>query len=93
MLSFGHFHAEAAQAVPAIQSLQQAPFHHDSDQTSHDPCEVCAVIAMAGTALSATPPLLSLPQAIEFSHPTVDTGFIHLNPIRVAFQPRAPPIS
>jgi hypothetical protein len=115
VMSFGHFHAVAAQAAPAIQSglalsdhangngisaqdtvgqsLQQAPLDHDSDQTSHDPCELCAVIAMASTGLSATPPLLLLPQVTEFLYLTTDAGFVHLNPARVAFQPRAPPIS
>ena len=93
VLSFGHFHAIAAQAAPAIQSLQQAPLDHDSDQPSGDPCEICAVIGMASTALSATPPLLALPQAVEFSYLTTDAGFVHLNSARVAFQPRAPPIS
>ncbi len=92
-LSFGHFHGVAAQATPAIQSLQQAPFDHDSDQPSHNPCEICAVIAMAGTGLSTTPPLLPLPQAIEFLYLTTDAGFVRLNSARVAFQPRAPPIS
>jgi len=110
VMSFGHFHAVAAQAAPAIQSglanasgvsaqdavgqpLQRAPLDHDSDQTSHDPCEICAVIAMASAGLSATPPLLLLPQAIEFSYLTIDSGFVHLNRARVVFQPRAPPIS
>jgi hypothetical protein len=93
VLSFGHFHGLAAQAAPAVQSLQQAPFDRDSDQPSHDACEICAVIAMAGTGLSATPPLLALPQAVEFLYLTTATGFVRFDPARVAFQPRAPPIS
>jgi hypothetical protein len=43
--------------------------------------------------LFATPPLLSLPQAIEFLYLTTDAGFAHLNSARIAFQPRAPPVS
>jgi hypothetical protein len=93
VLSFGHFHGLAAQATPAVQSPQQAPFDRDSDQHSHDPCEICAVIALASTGLSATPPLLPLPQTFGFLYLTTDAGFVHLDPARVAFQPRAPPIS
>jgi hypothetical protein len=50
-------------------------------------------MAMANTVLFATPPLLLLPQAIEFLRLTTDAEFVHLNAVRVAFQPRAPPIS
>jgi hypothetical protein len=93
-LSFGHFHAEAAQATPTVQSLQQAPFDHESDQqSSGDACEICAVIAMASTVLSATPPSLVLPQAVDFSYLTTDAGFVRPNSASAAFQPRAPPIS
>jgi hypothetical protein len=93
-LSFGHFHAEAAQATPVVQSLQQASFDHESDQQpSGDVCEICAVIAMASTVLSATPPSLVLPQTVDFSYLTTDPGFVHSNSASLAFQPRAPPIS
>lgn len=122
-LSFGHFHAVAAQAAPAIQSAIQsgltlsspAPFEasrasslaatemasqpvqrqkpgSDRDSDS-DGCAICAVMAMANAVLFATPPLLVLPQAVELTYLTTDAAFIHLNSVRVAFQPRAPPIS
>ena len=65
----------------------------DSDKQSNDTCAICAVIAMANAVLSATPPLLPLPQAVEFRPPTTDAKFIDLNSVRVAFQPRGPPIS
>ena len=48
---------------------------------------------MANAVLFATPPLLLLPQAVEFLYLTTDAEFVHLNSARVAFQPRAPPIS
>jgi hypothetical protein len=108
-LSFGHFHGLAAQASPAIQSGiqlvtvsdtavqsaqgQQPASDHDSDRQSNDGCAICAVIAMANAVLFATPPLLKLPQAVELLYLTTDAEFIHLNSFRVAFQPRAPPIS
>jgi hypothetical protein len=103
VLSFGHFHG-VAQAAPAIDpgvaltavdaSPNQAPASdRDSDRHANDACAICAVIAMANTMLFATPPLLRLPQAAEFLYLATDAEFVHLNAVRVAFQPRAPPIS
>jgi hypothetical protein len=103
-LSFGHFHA-AARAAPAIQSglsyilttagepTQQPASDPDSDRKQSDPCAICAVIALANAVLVATPPLLLLPQAIEFFYLTTDAGFAHLNSAYPAFQSRAPPVS
>jgi len=108
-LSFGHFHGGVAQAAPAVQSgsanglslpdtvredAQQQPApNHDSDQQQGDVCAICAVLALANTMLFAAPPLLLLPQAVEILYLATDAEFIHLNSARVAFQPRAPPIS
>jgi hypothetical protein len=115
-LSFGHFHAIAAQAAPAIlsgasqsnisyigsltapdavgKSIQQQPgSNHDSDQQPNDFCAICAVIAMANAALFATPLVLQPPQAVEFLYLTTDAEFVDPNSARVAFQPRAPPVS
>jgi len=99
-LSFGHFHGVAAQAAPAVQSVainvagQQLPAsNHDSDQQPGDTCAICAVVALANTVLFATPPLLLLPEAVDFLYRTTDAEFVHLNAVRVAFQPRAPPAS
>jgi hypothetical protein len=72
---------------------QQPASDHDSDRQSNDACAICAVIAMANAVLFATPPLLELPQAVEFLYLTTDAEFIHLNSVRIAFQPRAPPHS
>jgi len=41
----------------------------------------------------ATPPLLLLPQAVEFLYLTTDAEFVHLKSAGTAFQPRAPPAS
>jgi hypothetical protein len=88
----------AASGLPAADAIglsapQPSPAHHDSDQQPSDACAICAVIALANAALFATPPLLLLPQAVEFLYLTTDAEFVHLNSARVAFQPRAPPIS
>ena len=116
VLSFGHFHAVAAQSAQAIQpdtapfelsyangltapsaasesAQQPSPSTPDSDQQPSDPCAICAVMALANAVLFATPPILLLPQAIEFLYLTTDAEFVHLNSARVAFQPRAPPAS
>jgi Protein of unknown function (DUF2946) len=84
-------------AVPdaALSELarRQPTSNHDSDHHPGDVCAICAVIALANAVLFAIPPLLQLPQAITLSYLTTDAEFIHLNAVRVAFQPRAPPIS
>jgi Protein of unknown function (DUF2946) len=77
---------------PSAQNRQPAS-DRDPDQQPSDACAICAVIALASTGLFATPPLLLLPQAIEFLYLASDAEFIHLNSVRVAFQPRAPPVS
>jgi Protein of unknown function (DUF2946) len=100
VLAFGHFHSTTAQAAPAIQSgsvqsesSSQPPPASDHDQQPSDTCAICAVMALANNVLFATPPLLLLPQAVEFLYLAADAEFVHLNSVRVAFQPRAPPIS
>ena len=82
----------AANAVDQATRQQPAP-DQDSGQQPGDSCAICAVMALASNVLFATPPLLLLPQAVEFLYQTTDAEFVHLNSVRVAFQPRAPPIS
>jgi hypothetical protein len=82
----------AADAVDRSAQPQPAS-NHDPDQQPNDTCAICAVMAMANNLLFATPPLLLLPQAVEFLYQTTDAEFVHLNSVRAAFQPRAPPIS
>ena len=72
---------------------QQPASDRDSDRHSNDPCAICAVMALANAVLFATPPVLLLPQAVEFLYLTTDAEFVHLNSARIAFQPRAPPLS
>jgi DUF2946 family protein len=94
VLSFGHFHAIAAHAAPSISATQQAPApSHDSDQHPDDYCAICAVIAMAGTGVAATPPALPIPQAVEPAPLAIDAAFLHLQAPRAPFQSRAPPLS
>ena len=72
---------------------RQAPSNHGSDQHPDDYCAICAVVAMANAVLFAAPPVLLLPQAVEFQYLATDAGFVPPNSARVAFQPRAPPAS
>ena len=72
---------------------RQAPASPDQDRQGDDFCAICAVVSMAGTMVLATPPLLLLPQAVEFLYLTTDAEFIHLKSAGNAFQPRAPPAS
>jgi hypothetical protein len=81
-------------ATAADQAAQPQPAsNHDPDQQPGDTCAICAVMAMANNLLFAPPPLLLLPQAVEFLYQTTDAEFVHLHSARVVFQPRAPPIS
>src|SRR3954449_12485324 len=97
VLSFGHFHGLAAQAAPVFQSqaglTQPSPGPDQDQQRPGEPCAICAVIALANAALSASPPLLLLPQAVDFLYRATDGEFIHLRHSPLAFQPRAPPAS
>ena len=93
-LSFGHFHAIAAQTAPSIQSVQQqlpAPAP-DTGQHPDDLCPICIVSALAATALAAAPPALPLLQAVELPRQTMDTAVFHVHAQRAAFQSRAPPL-
>jgi hypothetical protein len=89
----GSSHADGLAVSEAGATQQQSPANHDSDRQSNDNCAICAVMAMANATLFATPPVLLLPQAVEFLYLATDAEFVHLNAVRVAFQPRAPPIS
>lgn len=83
----------AAQTAADEVAQKQQPSTPDTDQQPADACAICAVIALAGNVLFATPPLLQLPQAVEFLYLTTDAEFVRLNSIYPAFQSRAPPAS
>jgi len=86
--------SDAGLVAAPDQSTQPQPSpDQDTGQQPADGCAICAVMALANNVLFATPPLLLLPQAVEFLYQTTDAEFVHLNSARVAFQPRAPPLS
>jgi len=92
---FESFTAAPVAAPDAVSQFarQRPATDHGSDQQPCDGCAICAVMALANTVLFATPPLLLLPQAVELLYRTTDAELVHLNSARVAFQPRAPPVS
>lgn len=99
-LTFGHSHWFAQATSLAQASLQQSasvekqsPAGPDREQPGDDNCAICALVAMAGTVVSSTPPLLLLPQAVELLQLTTDAEFAHLKSAGTGFQPRAPPAS
>ena len=108
-LTFGHSHwfaqaaplaqsqlADSAKSVASTDRAaveKQSPASPDREKPGDDNCAICALVAMAGTVMFATPPLLQLPQAVELLYRTTDAEFVHLNSARTAFQPRAPPAS
>ncbi len=109
VLSFGHVHFNAAQAAPAIQALtdlahaqdfavgaaseRQQPASHDDNQSSNEPCAICAVMSMANQLVFATLALLPLPDAIEPCFFPTDARSDHLGSTWTAFRSRASPVS
>jgi hypothetical protein len=86
----GYSDAVATTGGQATSPWQSTP-SGDHDQQPADPCAICAVVAMAGTVLLATPPLLPLPQAFARLERATDAEFTRLPSAVAAFQPRAPP--
>lgn len=90
---FAHAAAAAAQTAADEVAQKQQPSTPDTDQQPADSCAICAVMSLAGHVLFETPPLLELPQAVDFLYLTTDAEFLHLGSVRFAFQSRAPPAS
>ena len=82
------FAAKIVRPVRLKTSSDHAPLGHPGDD-----CAICAVMALANTMLDAAPPLLPSPYATAFSYGPVAARFAEPDPVRVAFQPRAPPIA
>jgi uncharacterized iron-regulated membrane protein len=66
---------------------------HERDGRPTDDCAICAVMTQANATVGANPPYVQAPQAAAFLYLTADAGFVDPDSARVAFQPRAPPIS
>ena len=90
---FAYAASAAAQTAADEIAQKQQPATPDTDQQPADNCAICAVMSLAGNVLFATPPLLQLPQAVDFLYLTTDAEFVHLGSVHFAFQSRAPPAS
>lgn len=90
---FAYAAAMAAQTAADEVAQKQQPSTPDTDQQPADACAICAVMSLAGHVLFEAPPLLQVPQAVEFLYLTTDAEFIHLGAVHSAFQSRAPPLS
>jgi hypothetical protein len=90
-VSFAATHLDALDASRLVRS--NASSDHEPDGRPTDDCLICAVMALANALVVAAPPYLLGPQADSFLYLTTDAEFVPLNSARVAFQPRAPPIS
>jgi len=77
-------------SVDGLAAMQSSPTTDDDHQPA-DNCAICAVMTMADTVLFSTPPLLPMPQAVEFHYLTTDARLVQLKSTGVAYQPRAPP--
>jgi hypothetical protein len=82
------FAAKIVRPVRLKTSSDHAPLGHPGDD-----CAICAVMALANTMLDAAPALLPSPHATAFSYGPIAARFAEPDPVRVAFQPRAPPIA
>jgi hypothetical protein len=98
VLSLGHIHLDDIHAAPIDASAitqVQAPSTPDIDHHQQHrvgvPCDICAVMAMAGTALFSAPPILLLPGATDIAYAAIKAEFDHLESISGAQQPRGPP--
>ena len=96
VLSLGHLHLDDVHAAPSGSTIQtvQTSSSPDADHQQHRvgvPCDVCAVMAMAGHALVAAPAILLLPEAAEIAFAAIKAEFDHLDAISGAPQPRGPP--
>ncbi|WP_198964369.1 DUF2946 domain-containing protein [Bradyrhizobium sp. Y36] len=85
--------ANGVAAIDRAAGQKQSPAAPDREHPGEDNCAICALVAMAGTIVFTTPPLLQLPQAIDLLYRTTDAEFLHLKSAGTAFQPRAPPAS
>jgi|SRR5579871_555698 len=79
------------QTAENLATPQGAP-DQGSPEHPGDICAICVVMAMTNAALFATPPVVLLPQAVEFAYQPPDVELVRVNAVRAGFQPRAPPI-
>ncbi len=65
----------------------------DSGPRPSSHCRVCSAFATANSILFAPPPLLLLPQMLEFLYQASDAEFAHLKTVDLSFRRRSAPPS
>jgi hypothetical protein len=92
-LSFGHVHAgyfapDGAQTASAPTNTPDSDHDHNA---AGDICAICATVAMAGSLVDATPPVLPVPTSFHAARHALLAQSDAPDPQRAAFQSRAPP--
>lgn len=82
-----------ASPAKASGTSRSHPFDHAPDGQPGDDCAICAVMSLADAMVVATPPDVPAPRASASLHLVAGAEFAEPGSARVAFQPRAPPIS
>jgi hypothetical protein len=85
--------SNGASPAKASGATRSHPFDHAPDGQPGDDCAICAVMSLANAMVVATPPDLPAPQAGALLRLVAGAEFAEPGSARVAFQPRAPPIS
>jgi hypothetical protein len=106
VLSFGHIHTGQVHTgqvhtdglAHATTVIAQADSEHAPVAPAHhggvvDDCAICASIHLAGTLLSASPPVLAVPPPIARAIDAPMLTIVALDEARAPFQSRAPPRS
>ncbi len=100
VLAFGHNHfghhgdglSAATKLVAGYSSSAPAgPDRDDGDGLAGDGCAICATLALAATALAATPPLLLLPTPVTMSQRPWRPTTVTTTAAAAPFRSRAPP--
>ena len=92
-LSFGHTHASyfALTGAQAASLSAHTPDGDHDHNAAGDICAICATVAMAGSLVDATPPVLPVPTSFHAARHALLAQSDAPDPQRAAFQSRAPP--
>ena len=85
----GHVDGATARAASAIQPAPRPLAAPSATTRDTKGCTVCTFVTLADQLFSATPPLMMLPEAVEFLYRTTDAEFVHLKSAGVVAQPHA----
>ena len=99
-LTFGHVHLRGqaggshgliAEQVRLAHVPGQLPAQHPGDDDDY--CAICASIFLASNAFAAAPPQLVVPSNFRRIEHSLDAASPVIQPLRLAFRSRAPPVA